>query len=395
VRTLNNLNIPQEIDKKDPVLVAVSFGPDSMALLYRLIEAGFLDIHVIHVHHGLRKESDDELLALQNFCKERNLKFFYKRLPILSSMNNLEDTLRQERFLFFKEIYFKIEAKALFLGQQANEQVETGLKRLFEGAHFSQLKGIEFEKNLWGMRVIRPQLSDWKEDILAYLAHHKIPFAIDQSNFSDRFLRGRMRKEMIPQLKRQFGKELEKNIHYFMEKITDWNAHLEKRIEVSWSNKIFGPYGDFFSKEFLDRLDQVELDYLFYKAEIKHRAIRKRLLAHWSNQEFGKKLHMESWIVHVEQVGIFIQKKPIELEQTHQKKGELGGWLTFWKGENGYFPTEKKERWAKLQALKPALREKILKEYSRQKIPIFLRKNVYVLEDQGKVIYDILSLCYP
>jgi tRNA(Ile)-lysidine synthetase-like protein len=392
VRTLNTLKLPSGLNKTDPIVVGVSFGPDSMALLVRLLRANFLNIHVAHVHHGLRKESDEELIELKKFCETRKIRFHFVHLQPEVKRGNLEEILREKRFCFFKKIYFEVGAKALLLGQQANEQVETGLKRLFEGAHFTQLKGMEFEKNLWGMRVIRPQLQDWKEDILAFLDHHKIPYAIDSSNLSETFLRGRMRKKMLPALKSQFGKEIEKNIVYFMEKINDWGEHLEKRVESAYENRITGPYGDFFSTEDLEGLDPVELDYLFYKAQLKQRTTRKRILEHVSQKDFGKTVSDEQYEVHLEQEGVFIKKKGVAIEKSFFERVDNRGWVGFWKGENRCFPLQSRQRWLKLESLQPKIREKILKEFSRKKIPVFLRKNVYVLEDEGKVIYDFLSL---
>ena len=392
MRTLNTLKLPPELDKSDPIVVGVSFGPDSMALLGRLLLAKFSNIHVAHVHHGMRKESDDELLELKKFCEIRNIRFHCTHLQPEWERGNLEENLRKKRFCFFRKIYFEVGAKALLLGQQANEQVETGIKRLFEGAHFTQLKGMEGEKELWGMQVIRPQLQDWKEDILAFLDLHKIPYAIDASNFSETFLRGRMRKKMLPSLKSQFGKEIEKNILYFMEKINDFGGHLEKRVKSAYENRITGPYGDFFSTEDLGELDPVELDYLFHKADVKHRSTRARILEHISRKDFGKTVPEEHYEIHLEQEGVFIKKKGVALEKGFFESRDKRGWLAFWRGENRCFPLQNRQRWLKLESLQPRVREKILKEFSRQKIPVFLRKNVYVLEDEGKVIYDFLSL---
>lgn len=372
--------------------MGVSFGPDSMAVLHRLMQEAFKDLHVAHVHHGLRKESDEEMLRLEEFCKIHALCFYSKRLDLNPGGNNLEDRMRQERMRFFKEIYDKIGAEALVLGHQANEQVETGLKRIFEGAHFSSLKGMEECRELFGMRILRPQLKDWKKNLVAYLEHFEIPFAIDLSNLSSSFLRGRMRSEMVPILRKQFGKDIEENISFFMEKMGEWEKYLDQKIFSTLEKRVEGPFGVFFPLEILEKLEPLELDHLLYKSEVKNRSTRERIAMHLLKKEFGKTVTENILVCHLEKVGLFLLKKPIVFSETMPQKGDKRGWLPFWKGEIGYFPATSGQKWILLEAHKTKRKEKILKRFSEQKIPVFLRKNLYVLEDEGKVIYEFLSL---
>jgi tRNA(Ile)-lysidine synthase len=392
VRTLKNLNLPKDVKKTANLLVGVSFGPDSMALLHRLMQESFKDLHVAHVHHGLRKESDEEMRRLEEFCKKHALSFYSKRLNTDPEGNNLEDRMRQERMRFFKEIYDEIGAEALVLGHQANEQVETGLKRLFEGAHFSSLKGMEECRELFGMRILRPQLKDWKKDLLAYLERFGIPYAIDASNLSSSYLRGRMRSEMVPFIETKFGKGCEENISFFMDKMGEWEKYLDQKIFSALEQRIEGPFGVFFPLEILEKLEPLELDHLLHKSEVKNRCTRERIAMHLVKKEFGKTITENILMCHLEKVGLFLLKKPIVFTETMPQKGDKRGWLPFWKGEIGYFPAPNGQKWILLESDKTKRKEKIFKRFSKQKIPVFLRKKLYVLEDEGKVIYEFLSL---
>ncbi len=380
------------LQKNSPILVAVSFGPDSMALLDRLYRRGFLSLHVAHVHHGLRVESDQEKDALEQFCQMRDLVFHCHRLQLEKGVMNLEDRLRNERHQFFQQIYKKIGAEVLFLGHQADEQVETGLKRIFEGASHLALGGMQIVKEIYGMRVCRPQLYETKESLLLYLAKAQVPYAVDASNVSEKFLRGKMRVAMVPYLKEIFGKELTANLLHHMEKMDELTHYLDRRIAFVMEKVVGGPYGIYVPKEVFQSLDPFEQDHLLLRLKVAKRHTRKRICLHLKNGDFGKNVKDDIVDCYIEQVGLFFLEHAVNPEFFLANCAEEKGWLAFWQGKTGYHLPQKTEKWVPLLEINGVLRKKVQKKYSAQNTPIFLRKSVYVLEDQGKVIYEFLTL---
>lgn len=391
MQTFEDLIFDSNLDFFEPILVGVSFGPDSMALLDRLIAIGFKKVFVAHIHHGLREASDEEENRLRLFCHENNIPLYVHHLEPLKDYNNLEDRLRNARYTFFQKIYQSIKAQALFLGHHANEQVEVGLKRIFEGASLPSLSGMRPKTYLHEMWVCRPQLYDQKDFLIDYLEKKKIPYAIDPTNFDGPYLRAKMRSKMIPFLEETFEKKIQGNVLRFMEEMKELELYLCKKVENAMKSSISGPYGNFYPKDTLDPLENFELGFLLTKAGIRLHETRNRIINHLKKNDFGKKVMDQNTLAFIEKNGLFILKqelKPNSVFFDQPKKG----WLSFWKGESGYFNPGNKGGWVPISQLNTTCRKKIFKRYSEQKIPIFLRNFVYVLEHQGKVIYEFLTL---
>ncbi len=213
-----------------PVLIGLSGGPDSLALFHVLLaEKRNFPVHIVHIDHGLRLESTKEAEELKALACKEKLPFHSVRLTSQPS-SNIEEWARQERLRFFKKIYQEVGAQALLLGHQSDEQLETVLKRLFEGAHAKHYSGMQKECEIDGMRIIRPCLSIPKEELWNWLkAHQHTPFD-DASNRNCQFLRARMREEIIPLLERKFQKNLRKNLSYFSETMSEINSYFSDKI---------------------------------------------------------------------------------------------------------------------------------------------------------------------
>jgi tRNA(Ile)-lysidine synthase len=233
-----------------PVLLGLSGGVDSLALLHLILECKTffpIDLHLAHLDHAWREESKAEAAKLQKNAESLGLAFHYKRLDKSSGENdsNLEEKGRQERISFFKAIYANIQAQALILAHQQNDQAETILKRIFEGAGLFSLGGMRPISQLEGMVVWRPLLNLEKNDLHKWLKdRHLTPF-YDQTNSDPRFLRARMRETMIPNLEAAFGKKIARNLcqiaedAYHCKQVFDEKFHLcldkvKKGLFASW-----------------------------------------------------------------------------------------------------------------------------------------------------------------
>ncbi|HEX2579031.1 MAG TPA: tRNA lysidine(34) synthetase TilS [Rhabdochlamydiaceae bacterium] len=207
-----------------PVILGFSGGADSLALLHLLLECE-VDLHVAHIDHGWRAESKQQAEELQ---AEVDVPFHLKRLE---GVPKKENEARQARLAFFKEIYQKIDAQAVILGHHGDDQSETVLKRILEGASLSALKGILPVSSVDGMQIWRPLLGVDKATLKAWLEEKGLKAIEDSTNLDQRYLRGKMRTSILPQLETHFGKEVSGNLRRLGESARELSDYLSKKIE--------------------------------------------------------------------------------------------------------------------------------------------------------------------
>ena len=135
-----------------------------------------------------------------------------------------EKKAREIRYRFLKDLSEKAGGEAIALAHTADDQVETILMRVFEGAGIGGLKGIP-RKTADG--IVRPILDVWKEEILDYLKKRKIPYRIDRSNLDTRFERNWVRNALLPLLVKRYGKAVKKRIFTLGERFRELDDYLE------------------------------------------------------------------------------------------------------------------------------------------------------------------------
>jgi tRNA(Ile)-lysidine synthase len=193
------------------VLVAVSGGPDSVALLHFLAHereqtGGPASIAVGHVNHGLRgRESDEDAGFVGRLCESWGVPHFETRLPE-GALPQRPDAIAPEaearrlRYVALHELAARAGADAVAVAHTADDQAETVLFRLARGAGLRGLGGIRSRAKVHGMKLIRPLLDVTREQVLDYLARHGIPYREDASNASLNATRNYLRHEVIPRL---------------------------------------------------------------------------------------------------------------------------------------------------------------------------------------------------
>lgn len=211
-----------------PLLLGFSGGPDSLALLHLLDRCRRfvdLDLHVAHVDHGWRPESREEAEKLKN-----EVKFpFY--MHHLEGKIKGEEGSRTERLQFFSRLYSHLGCQALILAHHKDDQAETVLKRVLEGAHFLSLGGISPIVILEGMAIWRPLLNLSKQDLLHWIEKHELKPIIDPTNQDPVYLRSRMRTQIFPELAKQFGKEVSGNLHRLGRVAQELKEYLDKKTD--------------------------------------------------------------------------------------------------------------------------------------------------------------------
>jgi tRNA(Ile)-lysidine synthase len=188
------------VSRGSTVLVAVSGGPDSMALLHvlaKLRERVAFGLFAHGVDHGLRAEASAELDGAEKFARALDVPFDRTRVAVEPG-GNLQARARVFRWSALKAAAAKNGADRIATGHHADDRAETVVMRLMRGGHVRNLAVLAPRS---GDRI-RPMIRARRADIDAHIARHGIPHAVDPSNTDPRFLRVRVRKDVLPLLER-------------------------------------------------------------------------------------------------------------------------------------------------------------------------------------------------
>ncbi len=187
-------------EKGDLVIAAVSGGPDSMALLHVLSilknKMGF-DLVAHGVDHGLRKDAARELDLAQKYARKLGVAFDRTDVKVAPG-GNLQARARAARHAALEEVRVKMKARVIATAHHADDRAETILMRILRGTGVRGLAVLppRAEK----APLVRPFIFARRADIEAHNARHAVPFSVDPSNGDPRFLRVRVRSELIPLL---------------------------------------------------------------------------------------------------------------------------------------------------------------------------------------------------
>ncbi|MEX8505586.1 tRNA lysidine(34) synthetase TilS [Leptothrix ochracea] len=195
------------------VAVAFSGGRDSTALLHALCRAaeGFpLQIHAIHVNHGLSAHA----LTWERHCRAvcrrwqregLSLQFHAARVTVdRHSASGIEAAARDERYAALRRIAAAVGAKAVVLAQHRDDQAETVLLQALRGASVAGLAAMPRAIERGGLLWLRPWLACPRSWIESYLRRHRLSYIDDDSNTDPKFARNRLRRQVWPALKAAF-----------------------------------------------------------------------------------------------------------------------------------------------------------------------------------------------
>ena len=203
--SLSNLGVTND----SRLLVAVSGGPDSIALAYAVRQL-FRDhdsakMAVAHVNHQLRgKESGADEAFVKEYCEKWDVKFYSKKIETKKvaedEKTGIEETARKIRYEFFEEIMREHGFDIVLTAHTANDQAETVLMNIMRGAGVRGLAGIPPKRKLGKGYIFRPWLHVTREEIREYLAKHNLTAREDSSNSELTFRRNQVRHRLIPEL---------------------------------------------------------------------------------------------------------------------------------------------------------------------------------------------------
>jgi tRNA(Ile)-lysidine synthase len=211
-RVLDTIRRHALLRRGDRVLVALSGGPDSVALLRLLRElecAGELVIAgVAHLNHGLRDAAHQDEQFCCALAGELGLAFRSDRVDVRARAErlgtSLEDAGRRARYEWFDRVAAELGADVVATGHTRDDQAETFLLRLIRGAGPRGLSGIHPRSG----RVVRPLLDVGRAELRAYLAQLGQAFCDDESNRDVSVPRNKIRHELLPLLQREFSPQI-------------------------------------------------------------------------------------------------------------------------------------------------------------------------------------------
>jgi tRNA(Ile)-lysidine synthase len=220
-----------------PVLVAVSGGPDSLALLHMLLRQNprfrTFRLEVAHFNHRIRGEAAElDARFVEEFCHQNEVPFHLGQLdvPSFAAAHNLsvEDAARQARYAWLSDLAARREINLVLTGHNADDQAETVLLRLLRGTGPRGLAGMAVltplppphpalitafpQAGSTEVRLGRPFLAVWRHDIEAYIRENGLEPRQDETNLEENYARNRVRHRLLPFLESEYQPQIKANL---------------------------------------------------------------------------------------------------------------------------------------------------------------------------------------
>ena len=266
----------------DGVVVALSGGPDSVTLfdlLHRLKAKWDLTLYIAHLNHQLRPNAESDAAFVKQIA--RNYPVYIEKENVLQRAKNkkqsLEEAARDARRAFLDTVKQKTGANKIALGHTKSDQAETVLLRLVRGAGLTGLGGMRpTSEACW----IRPLLSFSRSEIEFYVRTRNLQVLRDETNSDPKFLRNRIRTDLIPHLQKAYNPQIEDLLSRLATLLQNDDAHLENIAEQALSEALL--YRD--NRKFI--LDVKR--FFGYHISLRRRLIRKVLFALQASAEAAR-----------------------------------------------------------------------------------------------------------
>lgn len=224
-----------------PLVVAVSGGPDSVALLHALTRQPIAHLVIAHLNHQLRgPDSDDDerfVHQLHQVLQARGtvqLVLRCERADVGAQARregaNLESVARRMRYGWLIQVARDVQAAFVATGHTADDQAETVLHRLLRGTGLKGLQGIAARRMLTsGIELIRPLLGSTRAEVLTYLKAERQAYREDASNQNRNYTRNRIRHELLPYLAQHYNPAIASILCRLAEQAAEAYTHQEMR----------------------------------------------------------------------------------------------------------------------------------------------------------------------
>ena len=260
----------QMIQPKETVLVGVSGGVDSLALLYALHTlCNQLDcqLHVAHLDHGFREDSAADAVYVAEQADQLGIPISSMKIDVPQLMRDqklsAEVAARRARYQFYECVSERTGATKIALGHHRGDQAETVLMNLLRGAGASGLKGMLPVRE---GKFIRPLLTFSRQEIEYFVGHLGLEPRRDATNYQLDYLRNRVRLEFIPALERTYNSNIQNVLNQTAELLQTESDYLEMLAHEAFQACRIESYAS----------DTVVLDRRLFQEH--HLALRRRIL---------------------------------------------------------------------------------------------------------------------
>ncbi|NLJ81433.1 MAG: tRNA lysidine(34) synthetase TilS [Firmicutes bacterium] len=219
------------IGPRERVLIAVSGGPDSMALLHLFLRWDLTRIGAFHLNHRFRKEADRDAQLVKDYCRGAGIPVkivsYDVEAYLKESGESKQQGAREIRYQLLREYAAEQGYDRIALAHHGDDQAETVLMRILRGSGLHGLGSIPPARDVY----IRPLLAVYKKDILIYCKQYGLPYAEDASNWEPIYLRNKIRRELIPLLEKEYNPNIRAQLVQMAELVREDELELQKKVE--------------------------------------------------------------------------------------------------------------------------------------------------------------------
>ena len=260
-RVFHTIRLRRLIRPQDRVLVAVSGGADSVALLHLLltIRERFdfaATWHVAHLDHALRKDAARDAAFVQSLAERWRVPATIERQDVGAICRergwSLEDGARRVRYEFLRRVAQRQRLQRVALAHTADDQAETVLLRLMRGSGLAGLSAMPMERPLLGpglsaegreeredpVTLIRPLLDVWRKELVGYLREAGLSHREDPTNRDCRFTRNRVRHQLLPLLERDYNPNVKQALTQLAKHSAADYAYLQEAAARQWRRAV-------------------------------------------------------------------------------------------------------------------------------------------------------------
>jgi len=222
-RVQRTIEVHRLLRRDDRILIAVSGGVDSVALahlLLRLRSGHRWTLQLGHVDHGLRPESRREAEHVQRLGARWQVPVLVEMVDVAAvhrrEGGSLEEVARRLRYDALLRLARACHADAIAVAHTRDDQAETVLMRLVRGAGLAGTAGMPYARPLEERRLVRPLLDCWRQELETCVRAEDLPTVEDPSNHDPRFLRNRIRHQLLPLLEREYNPQIKELLIQWM-----------------------------------------------------------------------------------------------------------------------------------------------------------------------------------
>lgn len=231
------------IESGDRIVLGISGGPDSMAMLDILNEivkdnskicqkgTSPMAIVVAHVNHMIREEAKVDEQYVKEYCKKNKIEFYSKSIDVQKLANNnkigTEEAGRKVRYEFFDEVMKKTNSNKIAIAHNKNDKIETIIMHALRGSGIKGLIGIEPKREIY----IRPLIECERNEIEMYCEEKRLNPRIDKTNFENIYTRNKIRNIVIPYIQKEFNPNIIQTIDRLSQLISEEEKYMEKQVE--------------------------------------------------------------------------------------------------------------------------------------------------------------------